>query len=621
MIDKLPLDIIYQIAKILNTRHPLILLNREISQTVDVTLPPKNPDSLIYCVETQKPIHEIEELLKDPRIDPSIENDSAIIMALRANRSDVVSLLIADERANLNEPPGFKLALALSTPELLTAVVECPRFDIKGQNNTALVHAARRNWPSVVRKILLRPDSDVNHYSPFSAALCAARNKIGYQKFEETIDVFMQDPRLRLNLSHLRMSSALDEILFHKILTDTRFVAPVDGERLGIELQKIACSSRWTTSSVRRFLILYGSIEPKVELFENTFQDTSLCQEILTFGRWTSRCDALNHLIKICLINENYPLVGVYVSWALKSAYCHPSEICGESYLQPCIEYVRNLLNYPTALTILDQMMLNALRQENSSFVAQCLTLSDWKSYNHFTAAEMFDILFFERDIMNEGNIIDFEPDEFGSYTFCSLLFRCFVINCGQRKNIDYRVLIDLMVEKSKDECIWDPSGNSICYLLAQHHKTLEQEELLLFLIQHPVLGISSSTTAFRTLKVEEFNDTLYEYDQKSLNFLESCENCNLTLVRQHLQDKKFVWFRTVIMNGFGIAAKSGFLKIVLEMLMRCTLFQDNGGIFEPQFITDLVEKTRSIGHTKTANTIEKFAIYDQRVFYYLPSF
>ena len=368
-------------------------------------------------------------------------------------------------------------------------------------------------------------------------------------------------------------------------------------------------------------MILHGTIQPTFEVFQNTLSDVALTQDILAHGKWESKDDALNYLLRECIITERYHLVAMYTAWAIRWNFCLISGIRDEAFLQPCLEFLRCILNDSVHERMIDDRMIIAVERQESFFINHCLTLSDWRCYTEYTAPKMFSILFQGPDSINEDSVVEFEPDEWGSYSFCSLLFRCFVMNCGKRSQIDHRIIIDQMIKAGNaiGELSWDPQGNAICYLISQAQTnpniSYQQLDLLEFMIDHPILGIGSNP--FRSYKVMEFMDQGRKHKLMCKNLVDATKMNDVNSVNQLLNDRQIFWFSNTIVECLEFAAIKGNLKIVWEILMRCTLFRDNGGVFEPDFIYNLIDHVRSLGHTKTANTLEKFALYDQRIFYY----
>lgn len=634
MIDNLPDDIIWSFCKFFNHRYPLILLNRKFYYITDRALPPHSPECFLYCIKRNK---SVRYLIQDERVDPSDSNDVALTTALMESRSEIVRELLSDKRVNPNEPPGYKLALCLGNELLLKVAAECERFEINGEHNSALVFASRRNWHNVVKIILQRSDSDPNRYGPLSAALCAAKTPDGYSKYKKTIQLFLKDQRLILSVSHLRMSAALDEFLFHYILTDKRLF--VVGSKLSNELQKIVSTSRWTIPQVRNFLVMRGCIIPNYDVFTTIIDDVNHCQEILSYTNWPNKIDAVNVLLNVCSNLFRYDLVAEHVLWLYRTRFVSLFDIKSEVFLQPSLEFVKKSFRFYDSDSqishCLNRLLINSLIQAtNEQFVGLCLTLSDWKCYNDETASFLFERLFdqiFENKSENQNSsteIIQFDSDEYGSFSFCSLLYRCFVVNCGIYNCIDSKSMIQTMMDKLSERnsklsqqmiIHWDPNGEAICYLMNQRQSNKCQTDLLEFLLNHPVLGIRDECNLMhlsRKSMVSKFvqNKNQYKYD---LIFQHACKFNDYELVSQMLSEGKMTYYRETIKQCLQTAALNGQLTLVYNIITNLTLFMDNGGLFEIEWIYNLIEETRSNGHTKTAKMIESFVIHDQKVFYY----
>jgi 5S rRNA maturation endonuclease (ribonuclease M5) len=577
-------------------------------------------------------------LIKDERVDPSACNDIALTTALRESKSDIVKDLLSDRRVNPNHPPGYKLALCLTNESLLKVASECGRFDINGEHNSALVFAARRNWHKVIKIILKRQDSDPNRYGPFSAALCAAKSPDGYSKYRKTIQLFLKDYRLILTLSHLRMSAALDEMLFHFILTDQRLY--VVGTKLGNELQKIVSTSRWTIPQVRNFLVMRGCIIPSYDVFSTIIDDKNHCQEVLRYTKWNDRLEATNQLLITCINLFRYDLVADHVLWVYKNDFVPLDKLLPEVFLQPSFEFVKKSFRFyhndkdiEKTRCFLNQLMMNSMRNQNDGqFVGMCLTLSDWKCYNDETASFLFERLFqqiFENqspDDTNSNEIIQFDSDEWGSFSFCSLLYRCFVVNCGIYDCIDSRLMIQTMVDELQKHSSnvnilinWDPNGEAICYLMNQKFLSQSQTDLLQFLLNHPILGIMNDADRIHQIRKYNISKFIQNKNQRKydLIFEHACKLNDYDLVAQLLTDGKMTYYRDTIKSCLYSAALGGHLTLVYNILTNLTLFMDNGGLFEIEWIYNLIEETRLNGHTKTSKMIETFVIHDQKVFYY----
>lgn len=634
MLDDLPDDIIWSFCRLYEHRYPLIALNRKFYYITDKALPPKSPDCFLYCIKHNK---SIKYLIKDERIDPSTGNDVVLTTALRESRVDIVKDLLSDKRVDPNYPPCYKLALCLANESLLKVAAQCLRFDINGEHNSALVFSSRRNWHKVVKIILKRQDSDPNRYGPFSACLCAAKTPDGYSKYKKTIQLFLKDDRLILTVSHLRMSAALDELLFHFILTDKRLC--VIGTKLGQELQKIVSTSRWTIPQVRNFLVMRGCIVPSFDVFSTVINDLSHCQEILRYTKWPNKVEAVNALLKVCIDIFRYDLVAEHVLWIYKNEFVALTEILPEVFLQPSLEFVKKSFQFyhkdskiaSKTQSFLNKMLMNSLNNKTTEqFVGVCLTLSDWKCYNSETASFLFKRLFdqiFEnqKTLGSISEVIQFDSDEWGSFSFCSLLYRCFVVNCGIYDYIDSKLMIQTMIDelsvhKSGNLFIhWDPNGEAICYLMNQKHLNTSQSELLQFLLDHPVLGIKNELDHIHQMRkscVSKFliNKNQCKYD---LIFEHACKLNDYDLVTQLLTDGKMTYYRDTIKNCLEKASLNGQLTLVYNILTNLTLFMDNGGLFEIEWVYNLIEETRLNGHTKTSKLIETFVIHDQKVFFY----
>lgn len=134
-------------------------------------------------------IHIVKRLLKDPRVDPSVDADSALVEAIKGNYSELVGLLLQDPRV-ANPVEFIGVACKRGSVETLQVLLESPRMtETKYEDvpdiESALYLACIQDFSQIISIILdYFPDCTVpsHHLSIASHEGCVATLRIIHNK-------------------------------------------------------------------------------------------------------------------------------------------------------------------------------------------------------------------------------------------------------------------------------------------------------------------------------------------------------------------------------------------------------------------------------------------------------
>lgn len=149
----------------------------------------------IFCklIESNYHLEIIQELLLDTRINPSCDNNFAIISASEKGYVDIVKILLSDSRIDPTIRKDAPIGFASRNGH--TAVVELllkdPRVNPGADRNYAIVYACENNHLEIV-KLLLR-DSRVD---PGAYNNIAIKTASRYGHCTEIVKLLLQDPRV-----------------------------------------------------------------------------------------------------------------------------------------------------------------------------------------------------------------------------------------------------------------------------------------------------------------------------------------------------------------------------------------------------------------------------------------
>jgi ankyrin repeat protein len=118
-----------------------------------------NNEAVISAVEFEQ-LEILKLLLRDHRVDPSVHNNSLIINASEAGQVDIVKLLIEDPRVI---PPSSTLIVAIkrSRYEVIKTLLKSSKIDPSENNNDAIILALELNQLDTVELLLGHPKINV----------------------------------------------------------------------------------------------------------------------------------------------------------------------------------------------------------------------------------------------------------------------------------------------------------------------------------------------------------------------------------------------------------------------------------------------------------------------------
>jgi hypothetical protein len=106
----------------------------------------------------------VKLLLKDPRVDPTDNDNKALLEAIRRRRTEVVKLLLDDKRIdpNYNDNEAIKLAVDLKIAQMVELLAFHPRMIKSRGYFVAFERACRRGGARIVGMLLLDPRINVS---------------------------------------------------------------------------------------------------------------------------------------------------------------------------------------------------------------------------------------------------------------------------------------------------------------------------------------------------------------------------------------------------------------------------------------------------------------------------
>ncbi|ORY41533.1 hypothetical protein BCR33DRAFT_739570 [Rhizoclosmatium globosum] len=133
----------------------------------------------------------VERILEDPRTDPSLDNNAALLSAGHGHYKHILERLLLDPRINVTRDNNrlFIDSCASQYLLLIEYLLAAGRADPATQDNKALKHAIRHHHINVIRTLLAdsRIDPNFENQAIFSMAASAV-----------VIQIFLQDPRMTL---------------------------------------------------------------------------------------------------------------------------------------------------------------------------------------------------------------------------------------------------------------------------------------------------------------------------------------------------------------------------------------------------------------------------------------
>ncbi|PRP76167.1 putative ankyrin repeat protein [Planoprotostelium fungivorum] len=124
----------------------------------------------------------VQLLLSDSRMDPSAQNNEAIIKAAHGGHSETVRLLLSDSRVDpsAQDNEAIKLAARYGHTEAVRLLMSDSRVDPSAQNNSAVTQAAPRGHTETVRLLLSdsRVDPSAQNDIAMINAVCGGHTEI-----------------------------------------------------------------------------------------------------------------------------------------------------------------------------------------------------------------------------------------------------------------------------------------------------------------------------------------------------------------------------------------------------------------------------------------------------------
>lgn len=153
--------------------------------------------SLIVSAVTQNRIEMVRILLKDARVDPTVQGSRVLQVAASDNRCEITQLLLEDKRVDVKASDclAFREAALRGHVNIVKMLLAEPNIDPRVMNDFALRQACERGHAAVVRLLLEdgRSDPALNNNI---AIHMAAR----YHRFD-VVRTLLTSPRVKRNLS------------------------------------------------------------------------------------------------------------------------------------------------------------------------------------------------------------------------------------------------------------------------------------------------------------------------------------------------------------------------------------------------------------------------------------
>ena len=134
----------------------------------------------------------VQLLLKDPRIDPNVHHNYIIRIAVAGGYIEIVKLLLKDQRINPGDANNYAIRIASEKgyTEIVKLLLQDPRVNPSNDNNYAIRIAAEKGYIEIVKSLL--KDSRVDPSDHHNDAIrCAVKN--GHT---EIVQLLLQDKRV-----------------------------------------------------------------------------------------------------------------------------------------------------------------------------------------------------------------------------------------------------------------------------------------------------------------------------------------------------------------------------------------------------------------------------------------
>lgn len=163
-----------------------LIVKELLKQGVD----PSFNDNIIMNACIKGSIKVINNLLEDPRIDPSIKNNQPLIEAIKNNHVSIVDRLLADPRVDPTDRNNNALILACQYgfTGIVDRLLQDPRVDPSDNDNLAIVRATSYGHLSVINRLL--DDIRVNVKARNNAAIKEATRR-GYKDIVNRLTIIV----------------------------------------------------------------------------------------------------------------------------------------------------------------------------------------------------------------------------------------------------------------------------------------------------------------------------------------------------------------------------------------------------------------------------------------------
>jgi hypothetical protein len=149
---------------------------------------------LIWFASEHSHLQILAWLLKDGRLDPSLQDDCTFLNAVHTNKAEIVELLLQDGRVNpaVSENYAIRIACALGYDKVLELLLRDSRVNPAALHNSPLRKAIRNGYIKIVDSLLRDPrvDPTADNNAALKKALKCFRFRV--------VKRLLKDKRIRL---------------------------------------------------------------------------------------------------------------------------------------------------------------------------------------------------------------------------------------------------------------------------------------------------------------------------------------------------------------------------------------------------------------------------------------
>lgn len=161
--------------------------------------------------------NKVKSLLKDPRVDPSAENNSAIILASENGHLDVVRLLLSDHRVDPSSDSNLAIQMASKNGHagIVRLLLSNKSVDPSDNNNYAIKWSSRNGHLDVVRLLLNNKSVDPSYNNNYAIRWSSRNNHLDVVKLllnDKSVDPSVDNNRViryAIKNNHLDMVKLL----------------------------------------------------------------------------------------------------------------------------------------------------------------------------------------------------------------------------------------------------------------------------------------------------------------------------------------------------------------------------------------------------------------------------